>query len=129
MDNDLVLIATTEDVAKYADKTCIEAEADFRREFILEDRAFVNYFFHMISDDKRRTFYCDNYSIITSDDFNPKPNLDGMVYKYLNVGIPGTSIQMVMPPLIISNPESRNSVLKAFEKAGYHKTVDLQKNQ
>lgn len=125
MDKALVFVATTEDVAKYADKTCIEAETDFRKEFILEDRAFVNYFLHMMKDGRSKTSYSYNYGIITVDDFDPKPDLEGMVDKYLNVGIPGTTIRMVMPPLIITNPEAQSKVLEAFRKVGYNQPVAL----
>lgn len=126
MDRDLVLIATTEEVLKYADKACVQASKDFEREFQLDSsRPFVNYFLHMIQKGNRRTSYHDNYSIITPDKFEPQPDLDGMVDKYLHVGIPGTTIRMVMPPLIITNAEAQPEVLEAFKKAGYHKTMDV----
>ncbi|MBI2129241.1 hypothetical protein HYU07_03290 [Candidatus Woesearchaeota archaeon] len=130
MEKDLVLIATTEEVLKYADKACVQASEEFRREFQLDSsRPFVNYFLHMIQNGNRRTSYHDNFSILTLDKFDPKPDLDGMVDKYLHVGIPGTTIRMVMPPLIITNAEARSEVLEAFKKAGYHRTVDLLRMQ
>jgi hypothetical protein len=127
MGNDLVLIATTAEVLKYAGKTCVEASKEFDKEFRLDNaqRPFVNYFLHMIQDGNRKTSYHWNYGIMTPDKFDPVPDLDGMVEKYLNVGVPGTTIRMVMPPLVITHVEAIKEVIGAFARAGYHKQMEV----
>jgi len=126
MNENMLFVASTKEVLKYADKSCIEVVDEFRGEFAY-DKPFSNYFFHMIQNDKPRTSYHWNFGVITPDQFYPKPNLEDMIDKYLNVGIPGTSIRMVRPPLIITNPEARSEVLEAFHKVGYDKPKDLKR--
>jgi len=131
MEDHSVLLAISKDAEKYGSRACVEVEKEFKEEFQLPDqpfRPFVNYFFYMENKDQEKISYHDNYDIIVPNDFDPKPNLEGMVKNYLRVGIPGTTIQMVMPPLIITNPESRDTILKVFEKFGYNIVKELSKN-
>lgn len=114
------LIATTNDIQKYVEISCIVAYPRFEQEFkssALDDRPFVNYFLYGLNGDVISIH--DNYSVLDSDYYGTENTLDAMVDNYLTKGILGTTIRFVKPPLIITDVVSKADVENAFQQAGY----------
>ena len=127
MDN-LVLAATTEDINRYAGKTCVEAEEDFRKEFDLsnEKRPFVNFFLCGRKEGNRVVSIHWNYGFLTPEDYRIKRGqLYGLVDAYLNKTIPRTTIRFLRPPLIITDKASKTEVLQTFDEFGFSEFVDV----
>lgn len=128
----IVLVAVTND-AKYSNRTCVQAEEDFRQDFSLPpSKPFTNYLLCLQSGNRSIISIHDNYKIWLPRDYENdsecKPSsftgLERMVDFYLNSQAPGLSCRMVMPPLVITNPEGYGRVVEAFGIFGYqHKDV------
>lgn len=127
----LIAIAIPEELEMYASQTCVQVDKEFNRNFLLpENRPFVNYFLFRPHEGERKSSYHDNYSILTPEEFDPRPStMEEMVDKYLNVGIPGTTIIMIRPPLVICDQEGQEEIERAFARFGYDQLVVLERRE
>ena len=114
------LIATTDNIRKYAELDCRKAYPIFAKEFnsgALNERPFVNFLAYGLNGDVLSIH--DNYSVLDAVYYKTENTLDAMIKNYLDRGVLGTSIKFVKPPLIITDALSKDDVEKAFQRNGY----------
>ncbi|MCH7568726.1 MAG: hypothetical protein IIA87_04870 [Nanoarchaeota archaeon] len=126
MDKKEVLVATTQEIARYTGRTCLEAAAYFDREFALRDRPFVNFllYFRNPKNEEETISIHENYGVLTPRDYETTKSdfttgLGRMIDFYLRSEIPNQLIQLTKPPLVITTPKSQQIIVEAFGEFEY----------
>jgi hypothetical protein len=125
----MVLVATSDDISKYANRTCDQARDAFYKEFVLTEKSFVDYLLYYVSDGTPEIQVSSRHKVLTAKDYGTESSLDCMVEKYLYEKIPYTGLKFFMFPLVIVNSQSKEAVLKAFAKQGHTYHLDLDRIQ